>query len=284
MPATCSQLLADATRRASQHLTDEGRTRITDFLVARQQADGGFRGRSHTSDLYYTFFAIRALSALDAPLPANRTADYLRAFHHGEALDFVHLACLACLAADVLSREPDLALLDRLETFRASDGGYSGKPGGVQSAADSIFLAMMAYEAQGVPIPNREALARSVEWLAPSVTTAVAARVILLTSLGIAPPASVGEGLLARASRRGGFRALSLAPIPDLLSTATSLCALHALGQSVAKIREATTDFVVSLWDDNGGFRGHRLDSTPDCEYTFYALLALGVLAQEDPA
>jgi len=37
-------------------------------------------------------------------------------------------------------------------------------------------------------------------------------------------------------------------------------------------------DFIRSL-RNNGGFRGSRFDNTPDCEYTYYALLALGHLA-----
>ena len=35
-------------------------------------------------------------------------------------------------------------------------------------------------------------------------------------------------------------------------------------------------DFVESLWDDDGGFRGHPSDPVTDCEYTFYGLLAMG--------
>jgi len=282
MAETCSHLLADAARRGALSLTDEGRSRIAGFVLAQRQADGGFRGRSSASDRYYTFFAIRVLKALDAPLPAAEIAAHLRGFRHGDGLDFVHLACLACASADVLPGERDEEVLARLETFRAADGGYAEKRGAAQSTAYGAFLAVQAYEAQGAPLPNRAALARSVESLAPNVTTAVAARAILLTSLGITPPDSVGAVLLDRAARRGGFRAAALAPIADLLSTATALCALRALGQPLDGIREATLAFVHSLWHDRGGFRGHGVDLTPDCEYTYYALLSLGVLAPDD--
>ena len=284
MAETCSHLLADAARRGALSLTDEGRTRIAGFVLAQQHADGGFRGRSSASDLYYTFFAIRALNALGVALPVSPMAAHLRGFRRGEDLDFVHLACLACASGDVLPGERDEDVLGRLETFRVAEGGYSEKRGAVQPTAYGAFLAVLAYEAQGMPVPNREALARSVASLTPNVTTAVAARVILLGALGIAPPASVGKGLLARAARGGGFRAAFLAPMADLLSTATALCALRALGQPLDGIREAGLDFVDSLWHDSGGFLGHALDLTPDCEYTYYALLSLGVLAPDDPA
>jgi len=43
-------------------------------------------------------------------------------------------------------------------------------------------------------------------------------------------------------------------------------------------------DFVTSCWADLGGFHAHALERTPDCEYTFYALLALGnLLAEPEP-
>ena len=37
-------------------------------------------------------------------------------------------------------------------------------------------------------------------------------------------------------------------------------------------------NFDESLQRDDGSFRAHTLDETGDCEYTFYALLALGHL------
>ena len=54
--------------------------------------------------------------------------------------------------------------------------------------------------------------------------------------------------------------------------------ALQVMGASLDPIREACTEFVDLLWQDNGGFIGHPADDVPDCEYTFYALLALGIL------
>src|SRR6516162_10643268 len=68
--------LADGLAR----LPEAFRARHAGFLRARQNPDGGFSGREGESDLYYTGFALRGLSVLDA-LPADvsrRSADYLR--------------------------------------------------------------------------------------------------------------------------------------------------------------------------------------------------------------
>jgi hypothetical protein len=67
--------------------------------------------------------------------------------------------------------------------------------------------------------------------------------------------------------------------MPDLLSTATALHALAGLAVPLAPVRERCLDFLDSLWTNAGGFYGHWADDHLDCEYTFYALMALGLLA-----
>jgi hypothetical protein len=63
------------------------------------------------------------------------------------------------------------------------------------------------------------------------------------------------------------------------LSTATALHALSALHVPLAGLRDPCLDFVDSLWTNRGGFFGTWADDAVDCEYTFYALLALGHLS-----
>ena len=67
--------------------------------------------------------------------------------------------------------------------------------------------------------------------------------------------------------------------MPDLLSTATSLHALAGLQVSFARVKEKCLDFIDTLWSNRGGFVGTWADDTLDCEYTYYALLALGHLS-----
>ena len=62
----------------------------------------------------------------------------------------------------------------------------------------------------------------------------------------------------------------------SILSTA-----LHALaGQhvSVAHLKDKTLDFLDTLWTGTA-FCGNWADDEPDCEYTYYALLAMGHLS-----
>src|SRR5215468_6840627 len=61
-------------------LSVEDRTRHERYLLAAQNADGGFSGREGGSDLYYTAFGLRGLAVLDALTPevCRRSATFLR--------------------------------------------------------------------------------------------------------------------------------------------------------------------------------------------------------------
>ena len=131
-----------------------------------------------------------------------------------------------------------------MENFRSTDGAYSNEPG-----------------------------------MELGSTTATAAVVSVLHEFGAPVPAEVAPWLLARCQPRGGFCATPQTPLPDLLSTAVALHALATLGAPLGEIKEPCLNFIDSLWDNTGAFRGHWADDALDVEYTFYALLALGHLA-----
>lgn len=75
----------------------------------------------------------------------------------------------------------------------------------------------------------------------------------------------------------GGFSAAENISLLDLLSTATALSALTICNSSPLFPGSICEDFVISHLDDCGGFFGSLADMQCDCEYTYYALLALGL-------
>lgn len=187
------------------------------------------------------------------------------------------------------------ALLRRIEAYRAADGGYhQGEIGAPRGSVYASFLALQTYEDCGQSLPNPEAMIQAVlklrtpdggyanePGLDAGTTTATAAASLLLADLRPPVDNSTADWLLARATAQGGFLATPGAPVPDLLSTATALHALRTLGVPLGSLRDACLGFVESLWTVSGGFSGNILDPTPDCEYSFYGLLALGCLAQD---
>jgi hypothetical protein len=277
---------------ALRGIREEGVADIVRYVCAQQRPDGGFRGRSGASDLYYTVFGLSVLAALNAELPEAPVRRYLDAFGDGMTLDFVHLAsgarCRAALSGDS-DIESARVLLRRMEAHRAADGTYHHLlPHAPRGTVYGSFLAFLAGEEVGDGVPRPGALLAGIRGLrtadggyanAPEVaagtTTATAAAVLLQHWVAGAGDEAAVAALLACECARGGFLASAQAPGPDLLSTATALYALRVAGRIPAAV-EPHLGFVEALWADEGGFRGHPADPLADCEYTFYALLALG--------
>ncbi len=283
--------------RLAPRLLGDSAGLVRDFYRRQFNADGAAYNRAGDPDLYYTTFALAGAQAIDAPVPADRTATWLASFGDGASLDFVHRGALArCWAAVGRDRMPaglDHALLARLETFRKPDGGYEGDPKLAHSTAYGAFVALGAYEDFGHTPPQPIELIRSLKRLetpdgawsnAPGLPVgalnATAGAVTLIRHLGFPVNPTVGDWILAQAHPQGGFVAVPGAPLPDLLSTATALHALACLERRVpSSVHERCLDFLDTLWSAEGGFHGHWADDHLDAEYTFYGLLALGHLS-----
>jgi geranylgeranyl transferase type-2 subunit beta len=281
--------------RLAPKLLGDSADLVAQFIRGRLNADGGFSNRAGDSDLYYTVFGLQALLALRVDLPVESATVYLRGFGAGENLDLVHLSCLAgCWAMMPMSAPAAVtsdAIVARVESYRTEDGGYHASRDAVHGSAYHAFLAMGAYQDLGrmPPYPDRVAASLAALQSADGAfanqpgrprgsTPATAAAVTLSRHLDMPASPALADWLLARC-REGGFFASPDAPVPDLLSTATALHALSSLHAPIDGIREACLDFVDSLWTSQGAFYGTWVDDVPDCEYTFYGLLALGHLA-----
>jgi len=275
--------------RARLWMQAEGAAEIECYVRGQLTAGGGFRGRSEASDLYYTVFGLACLAALGGTSPEVPMRQYLESLGGGDGLDFVHLAsgarCWAALDDPARGR----LLLHRMEAYRATDGGYHHlQAHAARGTVYGGFLAFLAYEEVGDGMPEPATLLKSIRLLRTpdggyanaadvslGTTTATAAALLLQHWIeGDAEEAAI-RALQSCECGAGGYLAFTGAPGPDLLSTATALHALRQAGRVPASM-EPHAGFVASLWADNGGFRGHPADPTTDCEYTFYALLALG--------
>lgn len=282
--------------RLAPNLLADATPKVSEFLHGEFTEDGGARDRSGKADLYYTAFALEGLLALREELPVDRVRAYLLSFADGEGLDLVHLACLVrCWASlgAIDERGPAFrqGVLERLATHRSADGGYAIEPGRADGTMYHAFLALGLVQDLGAELPDVPALAASLDRLrtadgayanasdlAWGTTPSTAAAAALMRHLDLVVPAEVGPWMLARVHEQGGFLALPDAPLPDLLSTATALHALASLEVSFEPVRERCLDFLDTLWTGRA-FTGHWAEDDTDCEYLFYALLALGHLS-----
>ena len=270
---------------------------VRNFLASQQNPDGGFRDRAGESDLYYTVFGLDALAVFQTKPDMTAVEQFLLKYEEGEELDLVHLSCLArcwgTVGKDRMPKGLRKALLTRLESFRKPCGGWDNNPDREHGTAYGSFLALGAYQDMGKLPPKPLRILQSLKKLEtpdhawnnhPNLpigsTNPTAGAVVLLNNLHLPINAEVGQWLRARLHPQGGFVAVPDAPMPDLLSTATTLHALAALDVRLTEEKtDRCLDFVDSLWNATGGFHGHWSDDYLDCEYTFYGLLALGHLS-----
>jgi geranylgeranyl transferase type-2 subunit beta len=284
-----------------------------EFIVASQCADGGFPNRAGKPDLYYTGFALRALAGLGAitPVIRDRVSGFIRQqpFPPTGIIDWVSLLYAARIirsagGPDVLLAGWRRSVVAALEKHRSPDGGYAKAAGGSVGSTYHTFLAALACEMMGEPPrdPKRVvAFLKSrrrddggfVEWpvmkrsgtnptaAALGLGAMLARRSATVSLLGRASGVAKGAArcLLALQTVDGGFRANSVAPAADLLSTFTALLTLDGLGALDRADGAAASRFVRSLALPAGGFRGGAWDDRADVEYTFYGLGSLSLLA-----
>lgn len=285
--------------RAASQLDETAAEAISRYLLGQLNEDGGFRGKTPASDLYYTVFGMTSLSALGVEFPLDKTWNYLAGFGDGRSLDFIHLTCLArCRAICRFMKDgsfagaADRSMLTRMESFRTACGGYNHTAKGMRKGTIyAAFLAFCAYEDCGIVLPRTDILFRSLEGLrcagggysneenmASGTTTATAAALVLKSIAGASRDEATIKWLLDRCTARGGFRAGENVQMPDLLSTGTALHALRTAGVELGDRTDVCRDFIDLLWMEDGGFAGTPADLATDCEYTFYAMLGLGSL------
>ena len=266
--------------------------------------DGEREGRE--SDLYYTAFAIRALSALKAftPEEAQRVAPFLNVSRNRQAtvidvVSWLYSALMVQGAAGIdLLQQADVhwpeLLASRLEGFRAKDGGYAKTHEGALGSTYHSFLVTLCYELIGQTLPFADRLVSFIRdrqrddggfvEIAPmkrSGTNPTAAGVAVLTlhsSIGRNLREDVLAYLRDVRSGEGGFQANTRIPFADTLSTFTGYLTCVDLNAKDAIDVQRLEQFILQLEHPQGGFRAAAWDQATDVEYTFYALGTLGLL------
>ena len=278
--------------KAKNKLSDDACESITEFINSMQNPDGGFRGRNNAqSDIYYAVFATLSSIALTGSVPDGLPA-YSLSFKNPQELDLIHLCSLIRLFAACQNTENGSELLGLIESYRSNDGGYNHiKREAKESTPYGVFLAFSAYNDMGKKIPKIYKLLPSIyRCKTPdggfsntpdsgkgSTNATAAALTILSGNLQNFLLKKNAKFLLSMSFTQGGFKATKEAPIPDILSTATALFALNKINYKIPEdLREKTFEMIEDHWGESGGFLGNLGETVADCEYTFYALLAMG--------
>jgi geranylgeranyl transferase type-2 subunit beta len=280
-----------------------------DFLLQRQNQDGGWSGREGNSDLYYTSFALRSLAILgllDGPV-AERSASFLQSqlssrqsFVDLMSLIYSHQMIEAASSIDAF-REVQVdwatAVSALLAELRRYDGGFAKSIDGKASSTYQTFLIAICMELLDKQIDDPD---RAITFLRnqqqddggfleirvakrSGVNPTAAAIGALRTMNGLDDEISedAAEFLLElQADTRSGFPANTRMPMADVLSTFTGLVTLWDLDRLADADLLSAKRYVESMQRD-GGFAGFELDPDKDVEYTFYGLGTLALLQAE---
>ena len=300
--------LFDTILLSSELMNSDAKQRIAAFISSQFTHEGGFCNRAGKVDQYYTMFGLGCAAALHISLPSGRIKKYLSSFTVGQ-LDLVHLVCWAkSILILKLMRWRKCYRLFRLiycwnlrrslntdpGVFRTSDGGFSeNADDNGQSHPYANFMGVNLYQDSAIKMDNVEKLIADLEHCRTAdgafhnphgggrgmLLSTSAAMLALRQLTGEVDPKAV-EWMSKQQGETGGFHASPDTPMPDLLSTAVALFSLHVCGYPLDEMADSARGFILDHWHENGGFTGTLVDDCADCEYTFYALMALGALAK----
>lgn len=288
------------------------RERHGGWLLGRMLPSGAFTDREGEEDLYYTAFGLRGLAVLgylEGPV-AEKASGWLRSRRdaHASAVDLhaflqARALVLAAGAADPLDGIApgwEDRVVAYLRSVRAPDGGLGKTPGPPTGSTYHTFLALLCHQMIDRPPEDSAAIAAfldsrrredggyvEVKAMRRSGANPTAAGVGLEQMLrgGLAGEAleRTTGFLLGLAGFDGGFRANSLIPVSDLLSSFTVGWTLSRLGRGDRLDRKALLRFLETAEDPAGGFGAAAWDAGRDAEYTFYGL-GLAALAHSPEA
>jgi len=285
-------------RKAMEMLDEESRAELFRFIVSQQNDDGGFSDRGGRSDLYYSLFGglmIRAerlqigdLSPeIEVPLLETsnqkhvtgsilKLSQFITRQSYSEVTGFIEKCCLVLLQKELnTGRNTRIkALISLGESFWKERVSIN-----ISYRSFVLFLILDAVFPfrQILKIGARKMLTQTAADQ-HSPCSELASKVFVCKILN-QDGRNEQELLKSFSCETGGFRAFLHLEQPDMLSTAVSLFALDFAGCDLRLLKPANLDFIQQNFVD-GAFLSGDGDPTADLEYTFYGLLALGVLSE----
>lgn len=290
MKETASIKLFNALRKGKEQLGEEALGRIARFVESQRTDEDSFMNKSGKADLYYTLFGWMLSYVLGLDLDQKKTESYL-AKQDVDSLDLIHYAAyMRCRMINQLHFGGKLRMLMR--SFLTTDikelKDFDGIPHNDYQSPYTQYIWLSLLEDTGHKIQNKEELLNSLmryhvdkggfmnttDGLTATTNATVAALAVIGQLKGYKYNPDI-DYLRSLQEPSGGFSAAEASPVPDLLSTATSLFMLSCYG---VKPDFKANDFIEAHWLDNGGFSATLLEDKSDVEYTFYGLLALGAV------
>ncbi len=273
-------------------LDDQGCEELLQFIFSQQNPDGGFHDRGGRSDLYYSLFGGLMIKAMESevrmPLPEREAVEgsnpqgailklkqFIAQQSNSEVPGFIERCCLV-----LLQKELNTGRNSQIKALISLGKSFWKERHSINLSYRSfvLFLTLDAV------LPFRKILKFGAKKMLGRTTidqhspcSEVAAKVFLQKMMNL-NGSEDKELLKSFVCETGGFKAFTHLNNADMLSTAVALFAFTNAGYDLRLLKPACLDFIGQNFS-NGAFLSGDGDLTTDVEYTFYGLLALGVLA-----
>ena len=294
--------MIDLLRNAFDLLDEQGRAEVLHFITSQQNADGGFQDRGGRSDLYYSLFGMMLLRAVEketedrspktvdrAPFPEREAVEgnpqlvaesilKLRQFiiqqSSSEVPGFIEKCCLV-----LLQKELKTGRTSRIKTLFSLGKSFWKERHSINLSYRSfvLFLTLDAvFTFRKILKMGVRKMSERTAVDSDSPCSEVAAKVLMQKMMN-QDGAEAQELLKSFACQSGGFKVFLHLQQANMLSTAVALFALDYSECDLRVLKPDSLGFIQQNFSD-GAFLSGDGDQTADVEYTFYGLLALGIL------
>jgi hypothetical protein len=282
-----SQKLLNILLQGKKRLSSEAQQCIASFVGSQLTANGAFMDKNGKDELYYTSFGLMLAYVLQLNINTDHTMQWIDKQQENLS-DLV--SCSAYYRSRMLCRLLKAGkwnfALGQLFNTKQTLPLLTDYPHNDMYSPYSQYILLSLQEDLGIETANRQEILTSL--LSYRIATGGYSNIKgseqATTNATVAALAVKGQlcgykdnddirYLFSTQDESGGFYANALAPVPDLLSTATALFMLKCYDMT-PKVN--ATNFIEAHWQPSGGFCATLLDESCDVEYTFYGLLGLG--------
>jgi len=268
------QLIAYA-RNGFYNLDEECQAEVKCFIGEQQAANGGFCDRAGIPDVYYSLFGYFLAEASGLTETKKALLPYVNQMPESNKIGLINRCCIG-----IIGKGLNVSYIQKISDLWGIIREYlSGSED--MSRSYQYFMIFLTLDAYG--LNNRltrlvvKPLFRKLKADVGFPCPVVAALMVLKSNIGL-PVEKELSLLMDFFDEKLGFKSFKGAQEPDLLSTSVALFALVSINYDLRLIRPACLSMIEKNYHSGAFLAGNR-DMERDTEYTFYGLLALGLMA-----
>ena len=249
---------------------------ISAFLKSQQDNNGSFIDRAGTPDLYYSLFGLWLSLATEQNKLRQNLDSYISGRNNMETKSPVEDLAILIIQSELDPDHKKQSIFSLLKTVFSK--------GRMIELSYQFFLLSLVIDSVGKNKRLYYFFARI--WLyfykpKGHIPCSLSAALVYARKMLGLKTSNLQNKLLDFVADHGGFRAFETVETSDTLSTGVALFVLKETGYDLRVIAPDCLNFVQDNYN-SGAFLSGDGDNTKDLEYTFYGLLALGSLIENE--